>query len=86
MTSRRPPPPPPPERGAGRVCSRTGCGRAGREHLRTCNFPQDRVTDHRLERNFHNLPTFMDGEIDAMVQALRQQHQAELLEQAGARN
>ena len=50
------------------------------EKIRTYNFPQDRITDHRLERNFHNLPAFMDGEIDELVQQLRLQHQAQLLE------
>jgi len=50
------------------------------EKIRTYNFPQDRITDHRLDRNFHNLPAFMDGEIDELVQQLRLQHQARLLE------
>ena len=50
------------------------------EKIRTYNFPQDRITDHRLEKNFHNLPVFMDGNIDDLVQALRLQHQTQLLE------
>jgi peptide chain release factor 1 len=51
------------------------------EKIRTYNFPQDRVTDHRLGRSFHNIDALMDGEIGPLVDALRLQHQAELLEQ-----
>ncbi|HYF28953.1 MAG TPA: PCRF domain-containing protein [Candidatus Paceibacterota bacterium] len=40
------------------------------EKIRTYNFPQDRVTDHRLKQNFHNLPKIMLGGIDAIVTAL----------------
>jgi peptide chain release factor 1 len=40
------------------------------EKIRTYNFPQDRVTDHRLNENFHNLPAIMEGKIDALVKAL----------------
>lgn len=41
------------------------------EKIRTYNFPQDRVTDHRIGKSYHNLPTFMDGEIDAMLNDLK---------------
>lgn len=48
----------------------TQVGRGMRnEKIKTYNFPQDRVTDHRLGESFHNLPKLMDGEIDDMLQA-----------------
>ncbi|MBI4262197.1 peptide chain release factor 1 [Candidatus Uhrbacteria bacterium] len=44
------------------------------EKIRTYNFPQDRVTDHRIEQNFHNLPAIMDGKLDEIIQALQQKN------------
>lgn len=41
------------------------------EKIRTYNFPQDRVTDHRINSSYHNLPVFMDGEIDEMFSDLQ---------------
>jgi len=50
----------------------TQVGRGMRnEKIRTYNFPQDRVTDHRIGESYHNLPTFMDGEIDEMLVDLK---------------
>jgi peptide chain release factor 1 len=40
------------------------------EKIRTYNFPQDRVTDHRINQNFHNLPSLMEGNIATLVEAL----------------
>jgi peptide chain release factor 1 len=49
------------------------------DKVRTYNFPQDRVTDHRIGKTVHNLPTVMDGEIDELIDALTMAEQAELL-------
>lgn len=46
-------------------------GRAGREEkIRTYNFPQNRVTDHRLELTLYNLDRFMEGDISPVLDAL----------------
>jgi peptide chain release factor 1 len=49
------------------------------ERIRTYNFPQGRVTDHRIELTLYRLPQVMDGELDELIGALQQEHQAELL-------
>lgn len=49
------------------------------EKIRTYNYPQDRVTDHRLNATFHNLPQIMDGDMDTIIEALLAQEQSSQL-------
>ena len=49
------------------------------EKIRTYNFPQDRVTDHRIGLTQHNILGFMDGDLDPMIDALTTAAQAEKL-------
>ncbi|MDP8927784.1 MAG: hypothetical protein M3O70_04190 [Actinomycetota bacterium] len=49
------------------------------EKIRTYNFPQSRVTDHRISLTVHNLPAILDGEIDQLVDALVQADRASRL-------
>jgi peptide chain release factor 1 len=41
------------------------------EKIRTYNFPQDRLTDHRINQNWHALDRIMDGELDPIIDAIR---------------
>ena len=50
------------------------------EKIRTYNFPQDRMTDHRIGLTVHNLPTILDGDIQPMIDALTAADQAEKLQ------
>jgi len=52
------------------------------EKIRTYNFPQDRVTDHRIGLTVHNLPSVMDGHLDVIIEPLAQHFQAEKLKEA----
>jgi peptide chain release factor 1 len=47
--------------------------------VRTYNFPQDRVTDHRIHKTVHNLPAVMAGDLDELIDALSMADQAERL-------
>ncbi len=49
------------------------------ERIRTYNFPQGRVTDHRINLTLYKLDDVMKGQVDELVQALNQEHQAEEL-------
>jgi peptide chain release factor 1 len=49
------------------------------ERIRTYNFPQGRVTDHRINLTLYKLQQIMDGDLDELIGALQQEYQAELL-------
>ncbi|HEX7218402.1 MAG TPA: peptide chain release factor 1 [Burkholderiales bacterium] len=49
------------------------------ERIRTYNFPQGRVTDHRINLTLHKIDRILDGELDELVDALAHEHQAEQL-------
>ena len=53
------------------------------EKIRTYNYPQDRITDHRVGLTRHNLSGFMDGEIEDVIAALRQSEEAARMAEIG---
>ncbi len=54
------------------------------EKIRTYNFPQDRVTDHRIGKTVHNLRSVLDGDLDDLIEALAASERTESLTSAGA--
>ncbi|MGB4654333.1 MAG: peptide chain release factor 1 [Bacteroidales bacterium] len=54
--------------------------------IRTYNYPQSRVTDHRINLSTHDLPSFMSGEIQEFIDALQLAENAERLKAAGEDN
>ena len=53
------------------------------EKIRTYNFPENRVTDHRINLTLHRLPQIMAGELDPIIDQLIIEHQADLLRSLG---
>ena len=53
------------------------------ERIRTYNFPQGRVTDHRINLTLYKIAAIMDGDLDELTNALAAEHQAELLAALG---
>ena len=53
------------------------------ERIRTYNFPQGRVTDHRINLTLYKIAAIMDGDLEELTQALLAEHQAELLAALG---
>lgn len=51
------------------------------ERIRTYNYPQNRVTDHRIGYSCLNLPKIMNGDLDEMLTALNEANQKDLLEE-----
>src|SRR6266446_4884801 len=60
--------------------SQVGTGERS-EKIRTYNFPQNRVTDHRVNLNLHRLPDLLDGDLDPLLDAMQAHFQAEQLKE-----
>jgi peptide chain release factor 1 len=56
------------------------------ERIRTYNFPQGRVTDHRINLTLYKIAAIMDGDMDELLGALAAEHQADLLAELAEQN
>jgi len=63
--------------------SQVGTGERA-EKIRTYNFPQSRVTDHRIGLSSHNLPSVLDGHLDEFIDELATREQAQRLQAVGS--
>jgi peptide chain release factor 1 len=73
------------QRAADSAARRSMVGAGDRsDKVRTYNFPQDRVTDHRIGKTVHNLPGVMAGDLDDLIDALIMQDQADRLSELTA--
>ncbi len=66
-------------------CSQVGTGERS-EKIRTYNYPQNRVTDHRIGLSNYNLPAVMDGGIDQFIEELSTRYEADRLASSGIDN
>jgi peptide chain release factor 1 len=70
------------QRAADSAARRSMVGSGDRsDKVRTYNFPQDRVTDHRIGKTIHNIPAIMGGDLDDLIDALVMADQAQRLAQ-----
>ena len=53
------------------------------ERIRTYNFPQGRLTDHRINLTLYKLPAIMNGDMASLIDTLMQEYQADLLAESG---
>ena len=49
------------------------------EKIRTYNFPQDRITDHRIKKSWHEIQPILDGNLDLIISSLREEDQKRML-------
>ena len=56
------------------------------EKIRTYNFPQNRVTDHRMGLTVHKLPTILEGDLDPLIEPITAHFQAEKMQQAAGKS
>ena len=54
------------------------------QRIRTYNFPQGRITDHRINLTLYRLPEVMQGDLDELIDTLTREHQADQLQSLGA--
>ncbi len=54
------------------------------EKIRTYNFPQNRITDHRISLTLHQLPAILQGDLDPVINPLVHHFQAEKLQEVAA--
>jgi len=60
--------------------SQVGTGERS-EKIRTYNFPQNRLTDHRVNVTIHRLPEIMEGDLDPLIEPIVAHYQAEALKE-----